>query len=197
MTISGRSHGDALGEQRSTFPVIDLSVAPGEREMWGRPAWIVYLWAMCERIFITNSWQISSHLRVAVLRAFGAKIGSGVIFRPRTRVAFPWKLTIGDRSWIGEGVWIHNQDEITIEHDVVISQDTFLTTGSHAHRKDMALVARPISIHAGAWITSRCVVLGGVHIGRNALIKTMVRVDQDVPPNVIWDFQGAVGTRFN
>ena len=151
-------------------PVIDLSKAPGRRMAWGRPTAVVYLWAICERLFVTNSWQISSSLRVAVLRLFGAEIGAGVIFRPRTRVLFPWRLHIGDRAWIGEGVWFHNQDHIFISHDAVVSQESLLTTGSHSHRRDMALVTRPILIDAGAWITARCVVLGGSHIGRSALI---------------------------
>lgn len=180
----------------SEIPVIDLSKAPGERASWDRPSWLVYLWALCELLLVTNPWQISSGLRVRVLRLFGADIGQGVVFRPRTRVKFPWKLSVGDRSWIGEGVWIHNQASVVIGHDVTVSQETFVTTGSHAHRRDMALLTRPIHIEPGAWITSRCVVLGGVTIGRSALVKALTRVDCDVPANTIWDANGAVGKRF-
>ncbi|TDL46445.1 acetyltransferase [Microbacterium oleivorans] len=180
----------------SDIPVIDLSKAPGERAAWDRPGWVVYLWAVCELLFVTNPWQISSGVRVRVLRAFGAEIGAGVVFRPRTRVKFPWKLHIGDRSWIGEGVWFHNQDHIYIGHDVVISQETFLTTGSHRHRGDMALVTRPIIIEDGAWITTRCLVLGGITIGRSALIKPLSRVERDVTPNTVWDTSGPVAERF-
>lgn len=170
----------------SDIPVIDLSRAPGERAAWNRPAWQVYLWAACELMFVTNPWQISSGLRIRVLRAFGADIGRDVVFRPRTRVKFPWKLAIGDRSWIGEGVWFHNQDNISIGHDVVISQETFLTTGSHAHRRDMALLTRPIQIESGAWITSRCVILGGSRVGRSALVTPNTVVNEAVPANVIY-----------
>ena len=105
-------------------------------------------------------------------------------FRPRTRVRFPWKLSIGRDCWIGEGVWFHNQAPITVGHDVVISQETMLT-GSHAHRRDMALLTRPITIHPGAWIASRCVVTGGVTIGRSAVIASLTLVDRDVPSNVV------------
>lgn len=171
----------------SEVPVIDLARAPGERTAWDRPAWIVYLWAVCELLFVTNAWQISSGLRVWILRVFGAKIGRGVVFRPRTRVKLPWKLHIGDRAWIGEGVWIHNQNDIRIEHDVVISQDTFLTTGSHAHRRDMALITRPIVIEAGAWITSRCVVLGGTKVGQSALVAPLTLLaGQEIPAGEVW-----------
>lgn len=165
--------------------VIRLRAAPGERTSWGRSKLIVYLWGAAELLFVTNPWQISSALRIRALRAFGADIGTGVTFRPRTRVRFPWMLQIGSDCWIGEGVWFHNQDLITIGDDVVISQETFLTTGSHAHRRDMALITRPIHIESGAWITSRCMVLGGTTIGRSALIRPMSVVDGDIPDNVI------------
>jgi putative colanic acid biosynthesis acetyltransferase WcaF len=154
----------------ASTPVIDLSDAPGERQAWDRSSLVVYLWAGVELLLVTNPWQISSRVRIAALRAFGAEIEQGVIFRPRTRVKFPWKLSIGKNAWIGEGVWIHNQDSVQIGHNVVISQETFLTTGSHAHRTDMALVTSPITIGAGSWITSRCIVLGGTSLGENCLI---------------------------
>lgn len=180
----------------SDIPVIDLSKAPGERAAWDRPAWVVYLWAVCELLFVTNPWQISSGLRVIVLRAFGAAIGQHVVFRPRTRVKFPWKLTIGDRSWVGEGVWFHNQDSVTVGHDVVISQETFITTGTHAVRTDMSLRTRPIRISDGVWVTSRCVILGGVSIGRSAVIGPLTLVDKDVPANVILKHTGEARRRF-
>lgn len=177
-------------------PVIDLSKAPGERTSWGRSKLTVYCWAAVELLLIENPWQVSSRIRVWALRLFGATIEDGVIFRPRTRVKFPWKLRIGARSWIGEGVWIHNQDDVRIGSDVVISQETFITTGSHAHRRDMALITRPVSISDGAWITSRCMVTGGAVIGRSALVKPMSLVSGIVPANEIWDSNGRVGIRF-
>ena len=181
------------------IPVIDLSQAPGERAAWDRPAWVVYLWGICELLLVTNPWQISSGLRIRVLRAFGAEIGEGVIFRPRTRVKFPWKLHIGDRSWIGEGVWFHNQDHIYIANDVVISQETLLTTGSHAHRRDMALITRPIQVEAGAWITSRCIVLGGTHIGRSALAAPLTVLTGTIPANAVVSGRDGsqIGKRFD
>lgn len=182
----------------TTVRVVDLSQAPGEGLSWDRPKWVVYIWGAAELLFVTNPWQVSSKLRVGVLRAFGAQIGPGVVFRPRTRVRFPWKLAIGDHTWIGEGVWIHNQDNVTIGRDVVVSQETFITTGSHAHRVDMALITKPVHIDDGVWITSRCVVTGGAHIGTSALIRPLTLVTEDVPSNVIYGgaAPSATGQRF-
>ena len=148
---------------------------------------------------MTNPWQLSSRLRTAVLKAFGAEIGSGVVFRPRTRVRFPWKLHVGNDCWIGEGVWLHNQDHVYIGHDVTLSQETFVTTGSHAHRRDMALITRPVHIEPGAWVTSRCIVLGGSRIGQSALITPGTVVSGEVPANTIWGSDrapSALGPRF-
>jgi putative colanic acid biosynthesis acetyltransferase WcaF len=179
--------------------VINLAAAPGEKAAWDRPKVQIYLWAIVELLLVTNAWQVSSALRIRALRLFGAEIGDGVIFRPRTRVKFPWKLHIGDRSWIGEGVWFHNQDHVFVGSDVVISQETFLTTGSHAHRRDMALITRPVRIADGAWVTARCIVLGGANVGTSALIAPGTVVSGNVPENTIWGathIAGPLGPRF-
>lgn len=166
-------------------PVIDLSKAPGAGEAWDRGIPTMALWMLVEALLVSNPLQVSSGIRRRALRAFGAKIGAGAILRPRVRVKFPWKLEIGARSWIGEGVWFHNQDRIVVGADVVLSQETFLTTGSHRVRTDMGLITRPITIEDGAWITSRCIVLGGSHVGRSALARPMTVVTGDVAPGAI------------
>lgn len=179
-------------------PVIDLSRAPGAGEAWDRGAATIALWMVVEALLVTNPLQVSSGIRARALRAFGAKIGDGAIIRPRVRVKFPWKLEIGDRSWIGEGVWFHNQDRILVGADVVLSQETFLTTGSHRARTDMGLIKRPIVIEDGAWITSRCVVLGGAHVGRSALARPTTVVTGEVAANTVVSGPdcAVVGTRF-
>jgi putative colanic acid biosynthesis acetyltransferase WcaF len=175
--------------------VIDLSAAPGSGEKWDAPAWKVYAWGLVELLLVSNPWQISSRLRRAALVAFGARIGSGVVLRPRLRVRFPWKLTIGDRSWIGEDVWLHNQDHLIIGADAVVSQGTFVTTGSHAHRRDMALITKPIVIDDGAWVTARCVVLGGSRIGVSALVTPGTVVSGDVPDGMVFGQAGGTVLR--
>ncbi len=166
-------------------PVIDLSAASGHRVAWDRPAWVVASWRLCELLAVRNPFQPSSAIRAAVLRAFGARIGSRVILRPGLRVQFPWKLRIGDRSWVGEDVWLHNQDQLDIGSDVVLSQQSFVTTGSHAHRTDMGLRTRPVVIENGVWVTARCTVLAGTRLGRSALVLPASVVSGTVPAGVI------------
>jgi len=155
---------------KSTIGPIDLSRAGTGGFDPGRSKWFIGIWILFEFLFVTNPLQLSSALRAAVLRLFGARIGRGVIMRPRLRVKFPWRLEIGDRSWIGESVWLHNQGQMSIGSDCVISQDSFLTTGSHDWQHTMDLLVKPVRIGSGVWITSRCMVLQGVEIGDNALV---------------------------
>ena len=55
------------GVEQNDIPVVDLSLAPGERQAWGRSRLVVYLWGACELLFVYNPWQISSGLRVRML----------------------------------------------------------------------------------------------------------------------------------
>lgn len=178
--------------------VIDLSLAPGAPEPLRRPKWVTFSWSLVELLLVSNRLQISSSLRAWALRRYGAKIGTGVVMRPRLRVKSPWNLEIGDRCWIGDGVWFHNRDRITIGSDVSISQETYMTTGAHAFRTDMGLITKPIVIEDGVWVTSRCVVLGGSHIGRSAVISPLTVVRGEIPENAIVSAPAAVvvGQRF-
>ena len=119
--------------------------------------------------------------RVAILRAFGAQIGDGVLVRHRVRIHWPWKLTIGDNSWIGEGAWILNLEPVTIGANVCVSQDAFLCTGSHDRRSPtFEFDNGPITIGDGAWVAARATVLRGVTLSDNAVIRAGSVTARDV-----------------
>jgi carbonic anhydrase/acetyltransferase-like protein (isoleucine patch superfamily) len=72
--------------------------------------------------------------RPATLRAIGATIGQGVLIRHRVRIHWPWKLTIGDHSWVGEGAWLLTLEPIHIGRNACVAEDALLYTGSHDRR---------------------------------------------------------------
>ena len=99
----------------------------------GRPVAVQAAWfAVLNLVFM--KWWCPAALRVRLLRAFGAEIGPDVLIRHRVRVLWPWKLTIGANTWIGEGAWLLNLEPIDIGHDVCVSQEALLCTGGHDHR---------------------------------------------------------------
>jgi putative colanic acid biosynthesis acetyltransferase WcaF len=143
-------------------------------------------WMVVEFLLVTNPLQVSSTLRLWALRLFGAHIGVNIIMRPRVRVKFPWNLQIGDNCWIGEGVWIHNQGLVTIEDNAVVSQETFITTGSHDVYSSMDLIVKPVVLRRGAWLTTRCIVLQGVEVGQNTVVTPGSVVRGSLPPERVY-----------
>jgi putative colanic acid biosynthesis acetyltransferase WcaF len=174
---------------------IDLSTAgPGSFKRT-RSRSLEALWMVVEFLLVSNPLQVSSLLRVWALRLFGARVGTNVIMRPRTRVKFPWNLQVGDNCWIGEGVWIHNQGSVKIEDNAVVSQEAFITTGSHDIYRSMDLIIKPVVIRRGAWVTTRCIVLQGVEIGQNTVVTPGSVVRRSLPPDRVYGGNPAVFIR--
>lgn len=106
-----------------------------------------------------------------LLRLFGSRIGKRVVLKPRVNIKHPWRLSIGDYSWIGEGVWIDNLEEVTIGKNVCISQGAYLLTGNHNYKsRAFSLIVKPICIDDGAWIGAQSIVCPGVIVGQNAVL---------------------------
>jgi putative colanic acid biosynthesis acetyltransferase WcaF len=125
-------------------------------------------------------------IRRRVLVAFGAKMGVGGTCRRGVRVTFPWKLEVGDNSWLGEDVWLLNLAPIRIGSNVCISQRAFLCTGNHdwSHHA-LRLLTAPITIEDGAWIGASSFVGPGVTVGTHAVVTAGSVVTRDLPPYTI------------
>ena len=149
----------------------------------GRNAMWQVAWVGCQSLLFKRAWM-PSRARVALLRAFGAKIGDGVNIRNNVTIHWPWKLEIGDHSWIGVGVWILNLEPVTIGHDTCISQQVLLCTGSHdRHSPTFEFDNAPIVIGNGVWVAARATVLRGITIGDEAMIGATALVRRDVSPS--------------
>lgn len=121
-----------------------------------------------------------------LLRAFGARIGKNVLIRPSVSVTYPWKLNIGDYSWIGDGVTLYTLGEISIGDNAVVSQHSYLCTGSHDYKQPtFDLYAVSIRVEPEAWVAA-CVFVGpGVTIGHGAVVGASSVVLKDVPAGMI------------
>ncbi|PTB21090.1 putative colanic acid biosynthesis acetyltransferase [Trinickia symbiotica] len=171
---------------RKTGRVVDLSRAGKGNYVARRGVLIEALWFLVEACIINNKLVPSSALRVALLRLFGARIGTGCRFVHPLRVKAPWNLEVGNHCWFGVDVWIYNQAPIRIGSHVCISQGTFLTAGSHDMSTTMDLRVAPIVIEDGVWITSKCVVQMGVTIGRSAVVTPLSVVHRSLAPEGVY-----------
>ena len=129
-----------------------------------------FLWLIVSDMLVAGPIP-GSGWRSVVLRAFGAKIGPGVVFKPRVRIKFPWRLKIGANSWIGEGVWIDNLALVQIDHDVCVSQGAYLCTGNHDWTSpNFDLMTAPIIIEPHCWVGARATIASGTHMLEGSIL---------------------------
>ena len=134
-----------------------------------------------------------SRLKRRVLRAFGARIGEGVVIKPRVTITFPWKLTVGDHVWLGEECWLLNLERIVIGNNVCISPRAFLCTGSHNYKSPkFDLIVKPITVENGAWLGAGCWVGPGVTVGTHAVLTAGSIAATDLEPSGIYRGNPAV-----
>ena len=127
-----------------------------------------------------------SSFKAAVLRWFGASVGSGVVIAPRVNIHMPWKLTIGDHSWIGEEVSLLSLEPIVIGSNVCISQRAFLCTGNHDYSSPtFDYMGAPITISDGAWIGAQSFVGPGVTVGVDAVVTAGSVVVSSLPDGMV------------
>ncbi|MCE7071013.1 putative colanic acid biosynthesis acetyltransferase [Dyadobacter sp. CY327] len=152
----------------------------------GRPGWYVQLWWIVEAIFFNTSPQFMYGWRRFLMRSFGAKIGKGVILRPSMHTQFPWKVSIGDYSWIGDDVVLYSLGPITIGANAVISQRSYLCTGSHDYlRADFPIFFQPVVIEDQCWLATDVYVGPGVIIGEGTVVGARSSVFKSLPGNKI------------
>ena len=152
----------------------------------GRPGWYVQLWWIVEALLFRPSPQFLYGWRRWLLRRFGARVGRGAIIRPTVKTQFPWKVSIGDYAWIGDDVVLYSLGPIVIGNNVVVSQKSYICTGSHdPGQLDFPIFSRPIYIEDECWIATDVYVAPGVRIGRGTLVGARSSVFKDLPAGKI------------
>jgi len=161
----------------------------------GRSRLVELLWIVLGGVVLGGAIP-GSRQRVAILRLFGASIGQGVVLKPGIRVKFPWRLTIGDHSWIGESVWIDNLAPVEIGAHVCVSQGAYLCTGSHDRTKStFDLITRPIRLENGSWVGAMACVAPGVTLGAESVLAMGSVATRDIAPGMIAQGNPANATR--
>ncbi len=137
----------------------------------GRSVLVEAVWYVCKVIFFLSAVPWPSRWKCALLRLFGAKVGAGVVIKPRVNIHLPWRLEIGEHAWVGEEVFLLNFAIVRIGSHACISQRAFLCTGNHDFR-DPAFAFRcaPITVGDGAWVGAGVFVAPGVEIGDEAVV---------------------------
>lgn len=164
----------------------NLNEYSNPKDFRGRSKVTVQLWWIVQATLFKMSPQFTYGWRRFLLRSFGAKIGKDVIIRPSAQITYPWKLTIGDYSWIGDEVVLYTLGEIEIGENAVVSQRSYICTGTHDYTaSDFRIYAEKITIGNKCWLATDVYVAPGVTIGDKAVVGARSSVFKDLPENMI------------
>jgi putative colanic acid biosynthesis acetyltransferase WcaF len=152
----------------------------------GRSGIFVQCWWVVQTLLFKTSPQCMYAWRRFLLRCFGAQIGTKVKIRPSVHIQFPWKIAIGDYSWIGDNVVLYSLGDITIGKNVVISQKSYLCTGSHNYTdKNFAIYSLPIIIEDSCWLATDVFVSPGIVIRNGTVVGARSSVFHSLPAGKI------------
>lgn len=141
------------------------------------------VWGVAWLLLFRPTPRVLMGWRRVLLRAFGARIGPGVVVHASARVWAPWNLEMGSRACLGEHVDCYSVAQIRIGAYATVSQYSFLCTASHdIDSPDMTLTTSPIHIGDHAWVAAGAFVAPGVVLGEGAVVGARSAVFRDVAP---------------
>ena len=153
------------------------------------------LWYFTSALFFRSGLIPASVILVVILKAFGAKIGKDVRVKPFVHIKYPWRLEIGDHSWLAE-CYIENLAPVIIGKNVCVSQEAMLLTGNHNYKKtSFDLIVKPIVLEDGAWVGARAVVCPGVTLKSHAILTVSSVATKDLDEYSIYQGNPAVKVR--
>jgi putative colanic acid biosynthesis acetyltransferase WcaF len=141
------------------------------------------LWNVVWHVFFRPTpKRFCNRWRVWLLVLFGADVQGSVLVLGSCRILQPWKLSLGEGVAIGSQTEIYNYAHVSIGPMTVISQYSYLCTGTHDYtHPHMPLTWAPIRIGSECWIAADVFVAPGVTIGRGAVVGARSVVTQDLP----------------
>jgi putative colanic acid biosynthesis acetyltransferase WcaF len=132
--------------------------------------------------------------RSFLLKVFGASIGKNVHIYPKVKIWAPWNLEIHDQVGVANGVDLYSQGKIILEYRAIISQRSYLCTGTHDfNKKGHPLYTKPIKISKNAWVAAEAFIGPGVTVGEGAVIGARATVFKNIEP---WTVVGGNPAKF-
>ena len=152
------------------------------------------VWNIVYVVLFKYSPRLFHGWRSFLLRLFGAKIGKGVHIYPKVRIWAPWNLEVHDEVGVADGVDLYSQGKITLGYRSIISQRSYVCTGTHDFTlKGHPLYTKPITIGKFAWIAAESFVGPGVVVGEGAVVGARAAVFKNVEP---WTIVGGNPAKF-
>lgn len=123
------------------------------------------------------------------LRTFVAKLDEGAIINSPFYMEFANHLEMGVNSFINYDCIMLNNAMVKLGDNVLVGPKVSFYTAVHPidakQREQWLVYAKPITVEDNVWIGGSATILGGVTIGKNAIVGAGAVVTKDVEPNTI------------
>lgn len=123
------------------------------------------------------------------LRTFVAKLDEGAIINSPFYMEFANHLEMGVNSFINYDCIMLNNAMVKLGDNVLVGPKVSFYTAMHPidakQREQWLVYAKPITVEDNVWIGGSATILGGVTIGKNAIVGAGAVVTKDVEPNTI------------
>lgn len=123
------------------------------------------------------------------LRTFVAKLDEGVMINSPFYMEFANHLEMGVNSFINYDCIMLNNAMVKLGDNVLVGPKVSFYTAMHPidakQREQWLVYAKPITVEDNVWIGGSATILGGVTIGKNAIVGAGAVVTKDVEPNTI------------
>lgn len=123
------------------------------------------------------------------LRTFVAKLDEGAMINSPFYMEFANHLEMGVNSFINYDCIMLNNAMVKLGDNVLVGPKVSFYTVMHPidakQREQWLVYAKPITVEDNVWIGGSATILGGVTIGKNAIVGAGAVVTKDVEPNTI------------
>lgn len=123
------------------------------------------------------------------LRTFMAKLDEGAMINSPFYMEFANHLEMGVNSFINYDCIMLNNAMVKLGDNVLVGPKVSFYTAMHPidakQREQWLVYAKPITVEDNVWIGGSATILGGVTIGKNAIVGAGAVVTKDVEPNTI------------
>ncbi|MBX3112202.1 MAG: hypothetical protein KF857_09350 [Fimbriimonadaceae bacterium] len=174
-------------EPGSDAPLVPLRIRDSVTP-WPRSVKVRRLAWMCFHalVFRVGVKWFGKEWRARLLRLWGAQIGENTNIAPSVKILQPWRLVVGDWTSLAEDVEVYNFDWVRLGDQTVVSQRTYLCTGTHDFTDPtMPLTFKPITIGSECWIAAEAFIGPGVVVGDRTVVGARSVVVKDLPPGMV------------
>ena len=118
-----------------------------------------------------------------IIVKLGMKNSKKIYFEPGFRFYYGHNI-YANTVFLGDTL-IMDYAPVYIGFGSVLSKGNKILTASHDYFDRKKIIAKPVYIGKNVWISTSCIILGGVKIGDNSIIGAGSIVTKDVPANCI------------